>query len=119
MLVCKRAVGGDPGRRVVRLFERIADTGMSAREYPLACLGAGLAEGDGVEGQVHELVHVFENEHVRVELDYTRELGEREGDELRPAVVEARILEILYAGSRRDVGNGDRWDPTAREGSYT
>lgn len=92
------AVGGDPVLGVVGLAQRVADAGMAGGED---ALGAGPPSGGGgpvVEGHGHELVHVLQDQHVAVELDDAVVLGEAEGGELAPAVVEARVVAVVAGG---------------------
>lgn len=90
------AVGGDPVLGVVGFLERVADAGVACGEDALA--GAGVPAGGGlrvVELHGHELVHVVEDEHVAVELDDAVILGQAEGGQLAPAVVEARVVGVV------------------------
>lgn len=92
----KGTVGGDPVLWVVGLFEGVADAGVSGGKDTLAlalCGGGGVVEFHG-----HELVHVLQDEHVRVELDDAVILHERKGGELGPAVVEARVVGVVLCG---------------------
>lgn len=90
------AVLGDPVLGVVSLLERVADASVAGGEDALSlALGGG---GGVVEVHGHELVHVLEDEHVRVELDDAVILDEGEGGELGPAVVEARVVGVVLCG---------------------
>ena len=111
------AVLGDPVGRVVGALERVADAGVARGEDALArarILGAH--GGRGVQLQVHELVHVLEDEHVRVELDDAGVLDEGEGRQLGPAVVEARVVGVVAALGGQQVGDLARGDPAGGEG---
>lgn len=105
------AVGRHPVLGIVRLLERVAHASVASGEDTGAILtGARLAEGRRVEIEVHQLVHVAQHEHVGVELDDARVLGQREGRQLAPAVVEARVVGVVAAlgGQQiRDVLRGD------------
>lgn len=88
----KGAVVADPCGRVVGFLERVAGADVGGGKDALGCRGgASRAEGRVVEGQVHELVHVAEDEHVGVELDYAVVLGEGKGGELGKCLEEARV----------------------------
>lgn len=88
----------DPVLWVMGLLERVADTGMAGGEDPLA-VGTTFGGGGGiVQVHGHELVHVLQDEHVAVELDDTVILGEAEGGELGPAVIEARVVAVVLGG---------------------
>lgn len=75
MLACEGAVLGDPVFGVVRFVEGVADAGVAGGEDALgggrrrSVFVAGLVDLGVVEGEVHEFVHVAEDEHVGVELD--------------------------------------------------
>lgn len=53
------------------------------------------SESRGIQLNIHQLVHILEDEHVTVQLHDAVELNEREGRELGPAVVEARIVGVV------------------------
>lgn len=92
------AVRRDPVGRVVRSLERVADAGVAGGEDALPRAWVGRALGwRRVELQVHELIHVLEDEHVGIQLDDARVLGQREGRELGPAIVEARVVGVVHA----------------------
>lgn len=93
------AVGGYPVGGVVGFAERVADAGVAGGEDAGAGGLVGWVGGDGrvVEGQGHEVVDVLADEHVGVELDDAGVLGEAEGGELGPAVVEARVVRVVAA----------------------
>lgn len=117
VLVREGAVFGDPVLGVVRLAEGVADAGVAGGEDAFAGGSiAGLAERRGVEVEGHELVHVAEGEHVRVELDDARVLREGEGNELAPAVVEARVVGVVLAGCREEVFDALGGDAAGLEG---
>ena len=64
VLVREGAVRRDPVLGVVRLLERVADAGVAGGEDALA-VGASLRRGGrGVELQLHQLVHVAQDQHV-------------------------------------------------------
>lgn len=89
------AVLGDPVLGVVGLAQGVADAGVAGGED---ALGVGPSPGGGgavVQGHGHELVHVLQDEHVAVELDDAVVLGQAEGGELAPAVVEARVVAVV------------------------
>jgi hypothetical protein len=64
---------------------------MAGCKDPPACT----RELRGVEREVHQVVHVAQDEHVGVELDDAVILGEAEGREFGPAVVEARVVGVV------------------------
>lgn len=117
VLVRKGAVGGDPVAGVVRLLEGVADAGVASGED--AAADALFDVGRVVELEVHELVHVAQDEHVRVELDDALVLGEGKGCQLAPAVVEARVVAVVLAlrgqqvldALRRDAAGLERRQP--------
>lgn len=116
VLRCERAVLGDPVARVVRLLEWVADAGVAGCKDALAGTdGASLGQRGRVEGQRHKLVHVLEDQHVRVELDNARVLGQRKGHELAPAVVEARVIGVVLARRGQQVRNALRGDAAGLE----
>lgn len=106
------AILGDPGGRVVRLLEGVAGAGVAGGEDA----GAGGIYGEGlcwdlgrcrvrgrsrsrirdrrrgVQGQVHQLVHVAQDEHVRVEQDDAGKGRQVEDGQLGPGVEEARLV---------------------------
>lgn len=117
VLVREGAVFGDPVLGVVRLAEGVADAGVAGGEDAFTGGGiAGFAERGRVEVEGHELVHVAQDEHVRVELDDARVLGEGEGHELAPAVVEARVVGVVPAGCREEVLDALGGDAAGLEG---
>lgn len=103
VLVREGARGGHPVGRVVRLAQRVADAGVPRREDARALAGDHV--GWVVELKRHELVHVAPHQHVRVELDDSGVLVEREGRQLRPAVVEARVVAVVLPLRRQQVLN--------------
>ena len=112
MLRREGAVGGGPVGRVVRLAERVADAGVAGSEDAVAFAG----ERGGVEGQVHELVHVAQDEHVAVELDDAVVFGEGEGGEFRPAVVEAGVVAVVFVDGGEEVRDALCGDVPGGEG---
>ena len=112
MLGCEGAVGGHPVRRVVFLPQGVANAGMARGEdsIPLA------REVGGVEGEIHEFVHVAQDEHVAVELDDAVVFGEGEGGEFGPAVVEARIVAVVFVDGGEEVGDSFGGDGPRGEG---
>lgn len=112
------AVPGHPVPGVVRLGEGVADAGVAGGEDATAGSGvARLAECTGVvELEIHELVHVDADEHVRVELDDAGVLDEGEGGELAPAVVEARVVGVVLGGGGEEVGDALGGDAAGGEG---
>ena len=100
MLVGECAVGGDPVGRVVRLFQRVAHAGVARSKDPSACaLEVGAIELKPVQ----QLVHVAQHEHIGVELDDAAVLGQAEGGEFGPAVVEAGVVGVVFACRREEV----------------
>lgn len=96
VLGSKGAVLGNPVLWVVGLFERVTDAGVAGGKDALAL---ALGGGDGVvELHGHELVHVLQDEHVRVKLDDAVILHEGKRGELGPAVVEARVVGVVLCG---------------------
>lgn len=111
------AVLGDPVFGVVRLAEGVADAGVAGGEDARGGGGGGgLCGCEVVEGEVHELVHVAEDEHVGVELDDAGVLDEGEGHELAPAVVEARVVGVVLAVGGEDVVDALGGDAAGLEG---
>ena len=49
-----------------------------------------------VQLQVHELVHVFENEHVAIKLYDAVIFGQGEGCEFAPAIIETSVIAIVF-----------------------
>lgn len=95
----------------MRLLQRIAHTRVARRKHPLTrLLVTTLTDLGRIEVHLHQLVHVAQDEHVRVELDDAGILGQGERGELAPAVVEARVVgEVLAIGGEevRDALGGD------------
>lgn len=117
MLEGEGTVGWHPVLRIVRFLERVAHASVAGGEDTRARLaGARLAEGRRVEVEVHQLVHVAQHKHVGVQLDDARVLGQREGRELAPAVVEARVVGVVAALSRQQVGDVLRGDAAGAQG---
>ena len=92
MLRRERTVRGDPIGRIMRFLERIADASVRGGEDPVS----GSVELGAVERQVHQFVHVLQNQHVAVELYHAGVFDEAEGRELAPAVVEARVVAEVF-----------------------
>lgn len=70
VLGCEGAVLGDPVFGVVWFMEGVADAGVAGGEDSFGGRDVvGFVDLGFVEGEVHELVHVAEDEHVGVELD--------------------------------------------------
>lgn len=120
VLACEGAVLGDPVFGVVWFVEGVADAGVAGGEDALGggrrCVVAGLVDLGVVEGEVHELVHVAEDEHVGVELDDAGVLSQREGHELAPAVVEARVVGVVLSVGGEDVVDALGGDAAEFEG---
>lgn len=89
------AVLGDPVLGVVGLAQRVADAGVARGEDALRVRATGGGGGAVVQGHGHELVHVLQDQHVAVELDDAVVLGQAEGGQLAPAVVEARVVAVV------------------------
>lgn len=89
------AVLGHPVLGVVGLAQRVADAGVARGEDALGVGTPGGGCGAVVQGHGHELVHVLQDQHVAVELDHAVVLGQAEGGELAPAVVEARVIAVV------------------------
>lgn len=89
------AVLGDPVLGVVGLAQRVADAGVPRGEDALRVRAARGGGGAVVQGHGHELVHVLQDQHVAVELDDAVVLGQAEGGQLAPAVVEARVVAVV------------------------
>lgn len=124
VLVGEGAVGGDPVGRVVGSLEGVADAGVAGGEDALPRVVVVVSAARRVELELHQLVHVLEDEHVRVELDDAGVLGQREGRELGPAVVEARVVGVVlgHLGEQvrhmlpGDAAGGERGVAFRREG---
>lgn len=117
MLACEGAVLGDPVFGVVWFMEGVADAGVAGGEDALRGRDiVGLVDLGIVEGEVHEFVHVAEDEHVGVELDDAGVLSQREGHELAPAVVEARVVGVVLAVGGEDVVDALGGDAAEFEG---
>lgn len=138
-LAGKCAVFRDPCRRVVRLLERVAradvargkDASRRAAAAAAGVVAARLAAaergGGFVERNVHELVHVAQHQHVRVELHDAVVLGQRKGGQLGKGVGEARVrgggkvaradgrVEVVDA-LRGDAPGGERGEAGGRKG---
>lgn len=108
------AVLGDPVGRVVLLLEGVADAGVAGGED--AGARAGVGDVGTVEGQVHELVHVAEDEHVGIELDDAGVLGQGKRGELGPAVIEARVVGVVAGLGGEEVGDALGGDAAGGEG---
>ena len=106
-------VGRDPVGRVVGFFQGVADAGMARSKDPFPCA----LEAGGIELQpVQELVHVAEDKHVGVKLDDAAVLGQAEGGEFGPAVVEAGVIGVVFGRRGEEVLNALFGDGAAREG---
>lgn len=125
MLRCEGAVCGDPVLGVVRLLEGVADAGVAGSKDALArALVTHLGDGGGIELEVHQLVHVAQDKHVRIELNDAVILDEAKGSKLTPAVVEARVIgEVAALGGeeirdvlRRDAAGTESLVSLGREG---
>jgi len=97
----KSTVGGYPLLGIMRLLQGIADTGVTCCEDAVTATG----ELSTVKRDVHQLVHVLEDEHVAVKLDDTLILDQTEGSELAPAIVETRVVAVVLGHGRQEVGN--------------
>jgi len=74
------------------LLQRIAHTGMARSKHLVALARVA----GGIKLQVHQLIHVAQHQHVAVQLHHAVVLFKREGRQLAPAVVEARVVgEVL------------------------
>jgi hypothetical protein len=85
----------------MRFLQRVADTGVTCSKDAITTTSKLRA----VEGHIHQLVHVLEDEHVTVELDNTLVLDETEWSKLAPAVVEAGVVAVVLGHGRQQVGN--------------
>jgi hypothetical protein len=99
VLGCESAVFGNPVLGVMWFLERVAHACVACGEdsVALAC------HGSGIELEVHELVHVLEHHHVAVELHDAVVFGERKGREFAPAVVEARVVGVVFVDGGKQV----------------
>lgn len=85
---------------------------MTRRKDPVARTG----QLGRIELQLHQLVHVAHHDHVAVELDDALKLDQREGRQLGPAVVEARVRpEVALPPRRREPLDGPAGDAARRE----
>ena len=57
----------------------------------------------GIQFDIHEFVHISENQHVAVQLHNPVILGERERSEFAPAVVKSCIIAIILVYRRQEV----------------
>jgi hypothetical protein len=98
---CRWEWESEPVLRVVRFLEGVADAGVAGSKDAVAFAG-----GAGrVEVEVHQLVHVAQDQHVAVELDDAVILLEGEGRQLAPAVVEARVVCVVLGDLGQQVGD--------------
>jgi hypothetical protein len=95
----KSAVLGHPVLGVVWFLKWIAHTRVACCEDAISFTG----HGRGVEFEVHEFVHVLKGHHVAVELDDAVVFGEGEGREFGPAVVEARVVGVVFVDCGQQV----------------
>jgi hypothetical protein len=72
-----------------------------------------------IELQLHQLVHVAQHQHVAVELHDALIFGQAERRQLRPAVVEARVVGVVDRDFGEQVGDVLCGDATGGEGRET
>ena len=75
----------------MRFPQRITHTSMTRRKHPVP-LPPHLRP---IQFQLHQLVHILQHQHVAVQLHDAGVLGEGERGQLRPAVVEARVVAVV------------------------
>lgn len=80
---------------------RIANAGMTSSENPRTLAG----HTGRIQLDVHQLVHVAENQHIAVQLHDALILGQRERGEFAPAVIEADVIREFLRDRREKVGN--------------
>lgn len=97
----KCAVGRDPVLGIVRLLQRIADTSVTCSKDTVTTSGELWA----IKRNVHQFVHVLEDEHVAVKLDDAFIFDKTERSKLAPAVIEARVVAVVLGQGRQQVGN--------------
>jgi hypothetical protein len=88
------------------LLQRIAHTSMTRGKdsLPLA------AYFWRIQFHLHQLIHVLQSHHIAVELHDSFIFDEAEGCKLAPAIVEARIIGIVFPDFREEIFDALFWD---------
>lgn len=63
-----------------------------------------------IELHLHQLIHILQHQHIAVQLDHAIIFCQAEGRQLRPAVVEARVIGVVLADFRQQILDALRWD---------
>ena len=76
----------------MRLLQRIAHARVAGREHLVALP----SHARGIQLQLHQFVHVVQDQHVAVQLHDAVIFDQREGGELAPAVVKAWVIREVF-----------------------
>lgn len=97
----------------MRLFQRVADTGVRrGKDSPSRAVTFRW-----IKLHVHELIHVLHNQHITIQLDDTVVFFKRKRRELTPAIVEPRVIAEIFVYGWKEVVDVLLGDVTSIEGS--
>lgn len=84
---------------VMRLFQRIATTCVACCKN----LFSRNITARRVQFKIHQFVHVFQNQHVAVQLYDSVIFDERERREFAPTIIESSVVGIVFVHGRKEV----------------
>lgn len=84
--------GDPPILRIMRFLQRITSARVPRGENPLPLP----RHARRIELHLHQLIHVLQRQHVRIQLHDSVILDEAEGRELAPAIVEAWVVGVVH-----------------------
>lgn len=88
-----------PISRIMRFLQGVTHAGMASGEDPLPLP----LQARRVKLEIHQLVHILQDQHVAIQLHDAVILCEAEGRQFGPAVVEARVRRIILPLLRQEV----------------
>jgi hypothetical protein len=80
-----------PVSGIMWLFQRVANTCVPCSKYPFSLA----PKARWIKLQIHQLVHILQNQHIAIQLHYAVIFDQAERRQLRPTVIEARIRGIV------------------------
>lgn len=90
-----------PILRIVRLLQRVTHTCMAGRKDPWPHARRTWR----IQLQVHQLIHVLQDQHIAIQLHNSVVFHEREGSQLAPAIVEARVITVIFLRGWKQIGD--------------